>query len=367
MTKIIVIEDAADLRELVIEMLTLEGFEVLGAENGRLGIELIRTEQPDLVICDIMMAEIDGYGVLEAIRHDPQTVHTPFIFLTAQSDRSYIRRGMRLGADDFVVKPFLPLDLLESIRQRLARSEEERALRNHHIEDLRHSITASLPHELHTPLNIILGYAQLLISEADTVTPPQILDWAGNIQRSAKRLLHLTENYLCYTRLRLLKTSAEELRAYRAQTTSDLHVLINDQALRIAARCDRPDDLLLHLEEAAEVRCAAHDALKVVDELLDNAFKFSEAGTRVEVRGQQQVSRYLLTIRDYGRGFKPEQVARVAPYIQFERQFFEQQGVGLGLSLARQLMELFGGRVTIEGIDQTQGGGTLVRVEWLLA
>jgi len=367
MTKIIVIEDAADLRESVIEMLTLEGFEALGAENGRIGIELIRAENPDLVICDIMMAEVDGYGVLEAIRQDPHTVHTPFIFLTAQSDRSYIRKGMRLGADDFVTKPFLPTDLLESIHHRLIRSREERALRDRHIEDLRQSIATSLPHELRTPLNIILGYSQMLISEAESAKPHQIMDWATNIHDSANRLMHLTENYLYYTRLNLLKASSEEMRAYQAQITHDLNIIIHEQASKIAARYGRADDLLLHLEDAAEVCCAVHDAVKIVDELLDNAFKFSQIGTWVELRGWQEAGRYLLSIRDYGRGLSPEHVARVAPYIQFERAFFEQQGVGLGLFLAQQLIELFGGRITIEGVSAAQGGGTLVRVEWLLA
>jgi len=366
MTKIIVVEDAGDLRESVIEMLMLEGFEALGAENGRSGIDLIRAENPDLVICDIMMAEVDGYGVLDSIRRDPQTVHTPFIFLTAQSDRSYIRKGMHLGADDFLTKPFLPTDLLDSIHQRLARAQEDRALREHHLEDLRQSIATSLPHELRTPLNIILGYSHMLISEADVVRPHQVLEWATNIRDSAKRLLHLTENYLYYTRLRLLKTSAEEMRAYQAQTTYDLNIIISEQAIKIASHHQRAADMILHLDEAAEVQCAMHDAIKVVDELLDNAFKFSDAGTQVELNGQQGAGRYLLSIRDHGRGFSAEHVARVAPYIQFERHFFEQQGVGLGLFLAQELMALFGGRVIIENMAG-QGGGTLVQVEWLLA
>lgn len=120
---ILVIEDeAATLQNLVL-MLEMEGFKALGAPNGRIGVELARRELPDVILCDVSMPELDGYGVLERLRADPATVSIPFIFLTAKGDRKDLRTGMNLGADDYLTKPAGAEDVLAAIRSRLQRQE----------------------------------------------------------------------------------------------------------------------------------------------------------------------------------------------------------------------------------------------------
>ena len=363
MTKILVVEDAVDLRESVMELLELEGFEVLGAEDGIEALSLIRTHKPDLVVCDIMMPELDGYGVLEQVRKQPETLHLPFIFLTAQSDKTYIRDGMRMGADDFLTKPFSPSELLGSIHQRLAYHQQKKTLINQPIDDLRQSIATALPHELRTPLNSIMGYADLIASDKGISSLDQIQEWARHIQSSAKRLLRLTENYLYYTRLRMLTTLPDERTIYVQQEMQGLTSIIMDEVIKLAARYRREEDVKVQLESVGAVRCSLSDAIKVLEELLDNAFKFSEPASPVSVQGYLQSGVYLLTIQDQGRGISEEQLSKIAPYIQFERDFFEQQGVGLGLHLARHIMELFGGQLKIESqLNQ----GTRVTVLWRL-
>ncbi|MCB1212549.1 MAG: response regulator, partial [Verrucomicrobiales bacterium] len=98
--KILIIEDQAPMRRNVALMLQLEGYEICTAENGRIGVEVAQKERPDLVLCDVMMPELDGYGVVKALREDPSFATTPFIFLTAKSDSVDVRNGMNLGADD---------------------------------------------------------------------------------------------------------------------------------------------------------------------------------------------------------------------------------------------------------------------------
>src|SRR5690349_18566274 len=105
-TKVLVIEDSADLRDDLIEMLTLDGYETKGAENGRVGVQVAQQIMPDLIVCDIMMPEMDGYDVLMALRRDPETAGIPFIFLTARTEHIDRRQGMVLGADDYLTKPF---------------------------------------------------------------------------------------------------------------------------------------------------------------------------------------------------------------------------------------------------------------------
>jgi CheY-like chemotaxis protein len=120
---ILLIEDNNDVRENTAEMLELANYKVLTAENGKIGVELAKKHKPDLVICDIMMPEMDGYGVLFMLGKDPETSGIPFIFLTAKAEKSDIRKGMELGADDYLTKPFDEMALLNAIDIRLKKSE----------------------------------------------------------------------------------------------------------------------------------------------------------------------------------------------------------------------------------------------------
>jgi CRP-like cAMP-binding protein len=119
MKKIAIIEDNAEMRENIEEILTLADYEVCSAENGKLGVELVKRELPDLIICDIMMPELDGYGVLYYLSKIPNTSGIPFIFLTAKTERSDMRKGMNMGADDYIAKPFDEMELLSAIESRL--------------------------------------------------------------------------------------------------------------------------------------------------------------------------------------------------------------------------------------------------------
>ena len=120
---ILLIEDNNEVRENTAEMLELADYKVITAENGKIGVELAKKNKPDLVICDIMMPEMDGYGVLFMLGKNPDTSGIPFIFLTAKAEKSDIRKGMELGADDYLTKPFDEMTLLNAIEIRLKKSE----------------------------------------------------------------------------------------------------------------------------------------------------------------------------------------------------------------------------------------------------
>lgn len=123
MTKILIIEDEDGIRNNLLRMLRIEGYDTVGAENGRIGLERIREFQPDLVISDVGMPELDGHDVLKAVRADLQLASLPFIFLTAMADAQDFRQGLKLGADDYLTKPFTREEVLETIRSRLARQQ----------------------------------------------------------------------------------------------------------------------------------------------------------------------------------------------------------------------------------------------------
>jgi PleD family two-component response regulator len=132
--KILVIEDMEALREEVIDTLSYEGFNVVGAENGLVGIKVAQNFQPDLIVCDVMMPELDGYATLEILRQDPETAAIPFIFLTAKADKGDMRQGMELGADDYLTKPFTVSELIGAVNARLRKYT---ALKNKYDQKLR--------------------------------------------------------------------------------------------------------------------------------------------------------------------------------------------------------------------------------------
>ena len=117
--KILIIEDNSDVRENLCEILALSGYEAISATNGKQGVEKALSETPDLILCDIMMPELDGYGVLRILSKNPHTEHIPFIFLTAKTEIADMRKGMSMGADDYIMKPFDDVELLDTIEIRL--------------------------------------------------------------------------------------------------------------------------------------------------------------------------------------------------------------------------------------------------------
>lgn len=121
--KILIIEDNAEVRDNVAEILELSNYDVLTAENGKTGVQIASKEHPDLIICDVMMPELDGFGVLHILSKNPKTASIPFIFLTAKAEKADLRKGMNLGADDYITKPFDDAELLDAIEIRLRKSD----------------------------------------------------------------------------------------------------------------------------------------------------------------------------------------------------------------------------------------------------
>lgn len=121
MKKVLLVEDQPQMRRNIATILEMEGFEVTTAENGRRGVEAAQSVKPDLILCDVMMPELDGYAVLQALREDKATATIPFVFLTAKGEKTDLRAGMNLGADDYLTKPVTKDDLLAAIQARFER------------------------------------------------------------------------------------------------------------------------------------------------------------------------------------------------------------------------------------------------------
>src|SRR5437868_1423756 len=157
MKRILIIDDEDWLREMVQMALAQRGYDVIQAANGASGVEVAQKELPDLILCDVNMDQMDGYGTLSALRNQPSTAPIPFILMTGLADNAGMRHGMELGADDYLPKPFTTDALYAAVDARLKKSQTVRDEAETKLRHLRDSISLVMPHEMRTPLNGILS------------------------------------------------------------------------------------------------------------------------------------------------------------------------------------------------------------------
>lgn len=182
MKKILIIEDEPEMRRNLMTILRLEKFQVVGAENGRTGIELAKREKPHLILCDVMMPELNGHAVLEALRGDADMMTIPFIFLTARGEKNDVRSGMNLGADDYLTKPVSKADLLNAIQARLERqAQQAQPVFNPNFDS---------PEPL-SKLGLTPRVAEVLLWVAQGKTNPEIATILGISEQTVKK--HLME------------------------------------------------------------------------------------------------------------------------------------------------------------------------------
>ena len=360
--QVLVIDDTQDIRFIISETLNLFGFHTLTAEDGVTGISMAQENLPDLIICDINMPNLDGYGTLKAMREHEATAGIPFIFLSGATDKSDMRRGMELGADDYLTKPFTHKELMAAVNTRLEKQAEVQRQSDKRLNELRGNITLALPHELRTPLNGIMGLASLMMDDYATMPPEEVLESSKFIHDSAMRLHRLIENFLVFSQIELMASESKTIDISGAIQPVPANELVPDIARKTAARFKREGDLQLKIE-AASLLVPQENFIKIAEELIDNAFKFSEPGQAVNIAIEVADGRCQFVVTDLGRGLAAEHISRIGPHIQFNRQTYEQQGAGLGLFIAKRLTELLGGRFHI---DSKADQGTTVRVSFAM-
>ncbi len=360
MSKILVVEDDAQLCECLVELLTQEGYDTYRAADGCEGVGQARRLAPDLVICDINMPLKDGYGVLADVRHDPRLAATPFVFLTAKTDRADIRRGMDLGADDYLTKPFTADEMLAAVSSRL---QHHVHLTNHfevRLRELRDALEHTLPHEYRTPLTVLTCGCELLIDLSPGKELAEQRELAQGMQRAARRLTRLVDNFLLYAHTESVLSDLERLAQLRNAQLADAGEKVLASAYQAGDLAGRCSDLRFEINGGGAAVSEDHLSY-IVSELVGNACKFSEPGTPVAVWAGVIGDSFVLRVSNQGHGLTPEQARNVTAFRQFDRKDHEQQGCGLGLAIVRGLSEAHGGRLQIE----SEPGATTVVSVWL--
>jgi len=347
MPRILVIEDEAMLRDSLLDLLSLEDFEVRGAENGRIGLELAHQEHPDLIICDVMMPELDGYQVLTALQQDPATATIPFIFLTAKSEPTDLRQGMALGADDYLTKPFSYKELLRAIETRLIKRTVIDQQTEIKLENLRRNLARSLPHEVITPLSIILMSSEILLEKNEPLDQEFARQTLEGIYSAGQRLSGIVQKFLRFAELEMTATNPAQVEAMRRNSTSQIKLLIGSIAKQKAKTFGREKDLVLHLQPST-ARISSENLEELLEELLENAFRNSRPGTTVEICSVTDTTSFVLCIENKGWDLASETSLNYDSNVAEKTKKSEKQALGLGLMLAKQLVDIYGGELSIK-------------------
>ncbi|MHB1050964.1 MAG: ATP-binding response regulator [Bacteroidota bacterium] len=358
-SNILVIEDEEEYRSIITLALEMLDYRVTEAKNGLEGWESVGRKIPDLILCDVNMPVMDGHALLSKLKEVPAYAGIPFLFLTGNSDKSDMRKGMELGADDYITKPFTTNELISAVQTRLHKKHSVQKYYETRFDDIKTSFVSSLPHEFRTPLNGILGFSQVLQEETD-LPADEVKNIGALIHKSGERLRHLLENMVLFGQIQFWVNDREKIAEFRTDNFTTLLEELQRTADVLMIRHERPGAVHISASDSIIHISSVHLA-KVLEETIDNALKFSEAGTTVLVSAAGNESETTVTVRDSGRGMSKEQLNAITAFQQFQRRYYEQQGAGLGLVIAKSLVELYGGKFEI---DSTEKKGTTVKLSF---
>ena len=346
--KILLIDDSEFILESTATLLMFEGYDVITAANGTKGIELAESVLPDLIICDVNMPGISGYDVVEQIRANEKTAMIPFIFLTALTDKAKMREGMEKGADDFLTKPFSKAELTSAINAQWQKYSKVETKVQEKVESVGKNLNYALPHEFRTVLSQLVGSAKLIKNNINDLEKDDIVEIADEMVAIVTRLTRITDNFLLYMKLENSANSPEAIQQSRQNKTDEPVVMFSDIAEIVSSRHERAGEIdIKNVVFDIAIGMSSDLFHKLVDELIDNAFKFSKKGTPVVIDSKLANGNLLISITDQGIGMTQEQIREIGAFMQFQREEFEQQGVGIGLTIAKKIIELHGGNLNI--------------------
>jgi CheY-like chemotaxis protein len=344
---ILVVEDQKHVREDIVEILESGEYKVYSAECGEHALELAKSTIPDLVISDIMMPGMNGYGLLDSFQCDPKLQNIPFIFLSAKSAQSDLRKGMTKGADDYITKPFRAKDLLQSVETRLNKTRNWKK----NFDKMRDSFALAVPHELRTPLIPLLGYSDIILEDIKKISKEEIYELVERIKVGAIRLHNRVEKFILLSSLQFEFSNTEEVRHIKSEVVDYPKELIISTVRSIANAFSRYDDFCVSIEaEKISLKSPEFYLTTVIKELVENACKFSESGNKIFVTGKHDGKLFELSFQNEGKGLTEAQIKNINLFEQFENFNQPKSGSGIGLFIIKKILEILEGTIFIESI-----------------
>ncbi|MBN2472885.1 MAG: response regulator, partial [Anaerolineae bacterium] len=321
--RLLVVEDDVHLLQGIRDILEIEGYEVFTASSGVEGLDILNDlpVPPDLIISDIMMPRMDGYQFFEAVRASESWISIPFVFLTAKGEKHDVRLGKRLGADDYVIKPMDPEDLLVIVEAKLKRHRQLATTYEGQVVDIKRKILTILNHEFRTPLTYMVAYSDMLNTDADTLTSDELRVFLRGVNSGADRFRRLVENFIALVELET--GEAAQNFQWRHQPITNLRPLVTEvveisrtlaEEKGVALETSVPESVPEFLGDYEYLRAA-------LLQLMDNAIKFSDKPeSAVMLRVTADAGHVYIAVEDQGRGIEPQYIADIwEPFTQVKR------------------------------------------------
>lgn len=361
MTTILVVEDEQPLLEEIAGTLAFEGFDIITADNGLDGIRQAQTGAPDLVVCDIAMPEMDGYNVLLELRKNPATAPIPFMFLTARADKSFMRHGMELGADDYLTKPFTNSELLAAVRARLQRQTALAETRNLELEQAKSSLARMVVHELRTPLVSVQLAKDIIERQLSRLTPSGTKELLDTMGPGINRLNHVVEQMVYLTQIETGLLNRKEI--LQTGTLAPITPILSSSvtlARRFAVLNQDGEIKVTQHDESGVIAAHVQSLKHALAEIIANALNFTAASSSVDIHQWQAEGHARISVLDHGQGITLEDQKKLFQrHVQLRRSTEEQQGMGLGLFVSQQIIAAHGGSIIVQSVPDW---GTLIEI-----
>lgn len=359
MYRVLLIEDEAQLLENLAENLSFEGFEVYTAEDGWAGVQAAVEHMPDVIVCDLMMPELDGHGVLLELRSRPSTSHIPFIFLTARAGIEDMRKGMNLGADDYLAKPCSHDTLVNTINARMAKHVEsagryertmeilETALaQQHEASQLKTRLLSMVSHDLRIGLTSILSSEQLIKNYDHRMDSERRTNYLLRIERNVHQMLTMLDD--------LLMVGEQEAGGVVLKIdVIDLYVLSRDMSSDLASMYGNSHHIELNAQSGVDYLIEADEryVTRILMNLLSNAFKYSDEGTTISLDLIAHEESVKIVIRDQGIGIPTNDLEALFDIYKRAGNVGGVRGKGIGLAVVKQAVDMHNGSIEVESVE----------------
>lgn len=346
MKKILLIDDEPTFRDTMGTLLRHHGFEVMDAGDGLTGVKIARSTKPDLVISDIVMEPVDGFMTLSILRQQADTARIPFVLVTGQQDVEDARKGLVLGADDYITKPFQPKDLLDTVNNLLERRNQALAAAAEQVSRLKSLLYSPLPDHLTDTLSSISGSAAQIAASEMADDEPGIKQLGSHVFSTALKLKRDIRHALLLAQLEVIATSPDAIDVLRESEACQVTDTVESVAQKLAEQHHRKQDLQLQMDPAI----AALGSLmlsKILEEVIANAFQFSPPNTPVCVRCQPSEKSAVFAIENQAVNQSPPMTEDSNETTMAQNETEPELGNGLGLMLTRRLVETHGGKFSL--------------------
>lgn len=287
------------------------------------------------------MPNMNGYQVIQKLKKDEKYLTVPFVFLSGLKKEIEIIKGLKSGADDYLTKPFEFNELIRIVNEKIEKKEKIDTLISDKLEDIKKSLSYSVPHEMITPLNGILGPISMIVESGMLFDESELKELHNVIFLSSKRLKNTIEKFIIYNEL--ISYSDDRINHERI----DVSRVIIDLTSELMLNYDRDSDIKINID-LPEINTSKRFLSACIRELFSNCLKFSNPGQEIKISSNKFEHVYCLEFYNQGIGMSEEEINKISSFTQFNRRQQEQQGIGLGISIVKMICNILKYKLIIE-------------------